>query len=73
MSSSARPSATHVCPYCREAFEGPALLASTYCPECFDEAYGVTHKQSSHWHTSFLPGIICLCGAFLVALWIVLR
>lgn len=72
--SCARPVVTtHVCPCCRERFAAPPVLAATYCPECFGEAFGVTTKQSSHWHTSLLPGIICLCGAFLVALWTVLR
>lgn len=74
MSLATRPlSIPHVCPCCHEAFVAQVELASTYCPECFGEAFGVTTKQSSHWHTSLLPGILCLSGGFLVALWTVLR
>ncbi len=74
MSSDARPLVvTHVCPYCRGPFEAPVHLAATYCPECFDEAYGVTRRPAGLWHTSLLPGIICLCGALIVALWLFVR
>ena len=60
----------HVCPRCRRRFDAPAALADTFCPACFGRAFGISVTLPRPWHGGLGPGIICLVGAFLVALWV---